>query len=80
MECIDTGWISSEGPFIRQFEESYAKRVDRKYGIAVANGSIALETSLIFTRIFAVFPFLLLSSLAKRKVIGLLVSTNIAVI
>ena len=26
-QCIDTGWISSEGPFIREFEEKFAARV-----------------------------------------------------
>ena len=44
-ECIDTGWISSEGPFVKKFEEEFAKRVGRKYGIAVANGSVALEVA-----------------------------------
>ncbi len=44
-ECIDTGWISSEGPFIKQFEERFAARVGRRYGIAVCNGSAALETA-----------------------------------
>ncbi|MCK6541066.1 DegT/DnrJ/EryC1/StrS family aminotransferase [bacterium] len=44
-ECIDTGWISSDGPFVKKFEEDFAKRVDRKYGIAVANGSVALEVA-----------------------------------
>jgi perosamine synthetase len=43
LECIDTGWISSEGPFVRQFEEKFAARVERQYGIAVANGSGALD-------------------------------------
>ncbi|MCU0440320.1 MAG: DegT/DnrJ/EryC1/StrS family aminotransferase [Raineya sp.] len=43
MECIDTGWISSEGPFIKKFEELFSQKVQRKYGIAVANGSAALE-------------------------------------
>lgn len=46
-ECIDTGWISSEGPFIKQFEEGFAKKMGRKYGIAVSNGSVALDTSMI---------------------------------
>jgi perosamine synthetase len=46
MECIDTGWISSEGPFIKQFEESFAARVDRRYAIAVSNGSVALEAAI----------------------------------
>ena len=38
-ECIDTGWISSEGPFVKQFEEKFATRVNRAYGISVCNGS-----------------------------------------
>lgn len=42
-ECIDSGWISSEGPFVRRFEELFAARVGRGYGIAVCNGSAALE-------------------------------------
>ncbi len=44
-ECIDTGWISSEGPFVKQFETAMAARVGRKYGIAVANGSMALDAA-----------------------------------
>jgi perosamine synthetase len=43
--CIDTGWISSEGPFVKKFEEEMAHRVERKYGIAVSNGSVALDVS-----------------------------------
>lgn len=43
IECIDSGWISSEGPFVKKFEEQFAKRVERQYGIAVANGSGALD-------------------------------------
>jgi len=45
MKCIATGWISSEGPFVSKFEEEFAARVRRKYGIAVANGSAALEVA-----------------------------------
>lgn len=45
-ECIDTGWISSEGPFIKQFEERLAAEVGRKHAIAVANGSVALDAAL----------------------------------
>lgn len=44
-ECIDTGWISSEGPFVKQFEMEFAARVERKHGIAVCNGSMALEAA-----------------------------------
>ncbi len=44
-ECIDTGWISSEGPFVERFEAAMAGRVGRKHGIAVCNGSAALEAA-----------------------------------
>jgi len=47
IECIDTGWISSEGPFIKQFEERFAARVGRKFGVAVANGSVALDAAVV---------------------------------
>lgn len=42
-ECIDSGWISSEGPFVKDFERKMCETVDRKYGIAVSNGTAALE-------------------------------------
>lgn len=45
-ECIDTGWISSEGPFVKRFEEEFAARVERKFAVAVANGTAALEIAL----------------------------------
>src|SRR6185437_15595635 len=45
-ECIDTGWISSEGPFIKRFEDEFAARVGRKFGIAVCNGSVALDAAM----------------------------------
>jgi perosamine synthetase len=43
LECIENGWISSEGPFVRQLEEGMAKLVGQRHGIAVANGSLALD-------------------------------------
>lgn len=45
-ECIDTGWISSEGPFIKQFEEKFSAQVGRKHGIAVCNGTAALDAAI----------------------------------
>lgn len=44
-ECIDTGWISSEGPFVKEFEQKMSASVNRKYGIAVSNGTAALEVA-----------------------------------
>ena len=43
MACLDTGWISSEGPFVERFENEFAHRVGRRFGIAVCNGSAALD-------------------------------------
>lgn len=45
LECIDTGWISSEGPFIKEFEQRFAARVGRKHGIAVSNGTVAIDAA-----------------------------------
>lgn len=45
-ECIDTGWISSDGPFIAQFEKSFADFIGLDHGIAVCNGTAALEVAL----------------------------------
>ena len=42
-ECIETGWISSEGPFVRRLEEGMAQVAGQRHGIAVANGSVALD-------------------------------------
>ena len=52
-ECIDSGWISSEGPFVREFEERFAARVGRRHGIAVCNGTAALEAAVVALGIVA---------------------------
>jgi len=44
-ECIDTGWISSEGPFVKRFEDEFAARMGRKHGIAVTNGTAAIDAA-----------------------------------
>ncbi|MBY0518488.1 MAG: DegT/DnrJ/EryC1/StrS family aminotransferase [Bacteriovoracaceae bacterium] len=46
-ECIDTGWISSEGPFIKKFEDTMANYTGRKHAIAVSNGSVALDAAVV---------------------------------
>lgn len=45
-ECIDSGWISSEGPFVKRFEAEFPARVGRKFGVTVCNGSVALDAAL----------------------------------
>jgi len=44
-ECIDTGWISSEGPFVARFEAGMAERTGRRHAVAVTNGTAALEAA-----------------------------------
>ena len=50
-DCIDTGWISSEGPYVRRLEEEFAARVGRKHGIAVCNGTAAIDATVEALRI-----------------------------
>lgn len=47
LECIEGGWISSEGPFVRRFEREFAAKVGRSDGVAVANGSCALDMAVL---------------------------------
>ncbi|MDP1678359.1 MAG: DegT/DnrJ/EryC1/StrS family aminotransferase [Bacteroidota bacterium] len=46
LQCITDGWISSDGPFVKQFEEMFAKFVGTKHGIAVCNGTVAIELAI----------------------------------
>ena len=43
LECLDSGWLSGEGPHVAEFEQALASRVARQHGIAVASGSSALD-------------------------------------
>ena len=45
-DCISSGWISSEGPFVERFEKSFAERVGRKFGVAVTSGTAALDIAI----------------------------------
>jgi perosamine synthetase len=44
-ECVRTGWISSAGRFIEEFEKHWAAFCMRKHGIAVCNGTAALQVA-----------------------------------
>lgn len=46
IECIDSGWISSEGPFVSKFESAFSSYIGCKYGITVCNGTAALEVAI----------------------------------
>lgn len=46
IECLDTNWISSAGRFINAFEDAFSSASDCKYGVACANGTVALHLAL----------------------------------
>jgi len=45
VECVRTGWVSSAGAFITKFEQEWADYCGRKYGVAVCNGTAALQAA-----------------------------------
>jgi perosamine synthetase len=46
LQCIETGWISSEGPFVTEFESKFSQYVSQKHGVAVCNGTAALDVAI----------------------------------
>jgi len=45
-KTIKSGWISSEGPSVKEFEKKIAKFLDRRFGCAVSSGTAALEIAI----------------------------------
>jgi perosamine synthetase len=43
MEALQSGWISGAGPHIDAFEARWAASCGRRHGVAVANGTVALQ-------------------------------------
>lgn len=50
-ECLDTGWVSSAGKFVDQFEEQLREITGVKSAIAVVNGTAALHISLLLASV-----------------------------
>lgn len=46
-EAMNTGWISSSGPFVKKFEDDFAKYIGTKYAVSVCNGTAALHIALL---------------------------------
>ena len=46
LDCLNSGWVSSEGPFVNEFEEKFSNKVNRKYGIACSSGTAALDIAI----------------------------------
>jgi perosamine synthetase len=47
LECLDSGWISSVGPFVERFERMAADQVGRRHAVAVVSGTAALHLALL---------------------------------
>ncbi|HEY0580602.1 MAG TPA: DegT/DnrJ/EryC1/StrS family aminotransferase [Chloroflexota bacterium] len=45
MDALRSGWISGAGPHIEAFESTWAAYCGRKHGIALANGTVALQVA-----------------------------------
>ena len=45
-KCLDTGWISSEGEYVKRFEKTFSKYNKRIYGVAVSSGTAALDIAI----------------------------------
>ena len=46
-DAVQTGWISSSGKYVTEFEKQFAAYCGCEYGIAVCNGTIALHLALL---------------------------------
>jgi len=44
-ECVRGGWVSSAGRFIEEFEQGWAGYCGRRYGVALCNGTAALQVA-----------------------------------
>jgi len=46
LDCLESNWISSAGKYIPRFEEAFAEACGTRYGVACANGTVALHLAL----------------------------------
>ena len=46
LKAFDSGWISSKGEFIGEFEESFARYIGARHAVATSNGTTALHLAL----------------------------------
>ena len=50
-DCLDTGWISSAGQYVKRFEESIKDYTGAKYAVACINGTSGLHISLMLANV-----------------------------
>lgn len=46
-ECLDTGWVSSVGPFVDRFEREVASYLGASHAVATTSGTAALHVALL---------------------------------
>ena len=46
-DCLDTGWVSSVGSYVDRFEQMVAEASGVRFGVAVVNGTAALQIALL---------------------------------
>jgi perosamine synthetase len=45
-DAVKSGWVSSKGPFIEEFEREFAQYIGTKHGVSASNGTTALHLAL----------------------------------
>lgn len=66
-ECIDSGFVSSVGPFVERFEQEFAAKVGARHAVACSSGTAALHVALRLAgaepgRVVAVSDFTFIAS------------------
>lgn len=46
-DCIQSGWISSQGKYVQQFEEKFGQYVGNQNTLSASNGTVALHLALV---------------------------------
>jgi perosamine synthetase len=46
LDCVDSGWLSSIGPYVGRFENNFAKYIGVSHGIATNSGTSAIHLAL----------------------------------
>ncbi len=47
LECANTGWISSQGRFIKKFEDDFSSYLNGGHAVAVSSGTAALQLGML---------------------------------
>src|SRR4030042_5652785 len=46
MDCLNSGWVSSAGKYINEFENRFSKYIGTKFGVTTTSGTTALHLAL----------------------------------